>query len=233
MGRVGEVGRDGKLRWEIKDLNYPVDAQVVGRDRVLISEYRGRQVTERNFKGEVVWTHAVNGLLLSAQRLDNGHTLIATRTDVVEVNKTGQEVMRYNSPNSAFMGARRMKNGETVVLERTGICHRVNAKGESVKQVNLQGVMLAVIGSQFDVLPNGNVLVPLYNQNKVVEYSPAGVQVWQHACERPTNVSRLPNGNTLIASRYSKMVLEIDRAGKKVWGYECNNGGTVIGARRR
>jgi hypothetical protein len=233
MGRVGEVGRDGKLRWEIKDLNYPVDAQVVGKDRVLISEYRGRQVTERNFKGEVVWTHAVNSLLVNAQRLENGNTLIATRTDVVEVNKSGQEVFRFNSPLSSIAGARRAKNGETVVLERNGIVHRLNAKGENLKQITLQNVVLSVIGTQFDVLPNGNVLVPIYAQNKVVEFNRAGEQVWQHACERPTNVSRLPNGNTLIASRYHKMVVEVDRAGKKVWDYECNNGGTVIGARRR
>src|SRR5262249_8690443 len=48
-GRVFEVGMDGKTRWEINDLNYPSDAQVVGPNRVLIAEYRGRQISERNF----------------------------------------------------------------------------------------------------------------------------------------------------------------------------------------
>ncbi len=68
--------------------------------------------------------------------------------------------------------------------------------------------------------------------NKVVEYTSEGKQVWEHACERPTAVSRLPNGNTLIGSRYHKTLLEVDRAGKKVWEYEAQNG-TIMTARRR
>ena len=229
QGRVFEVGRDGKPRWEIANLNYPLDAQVVGPDRVLVVEYRSRTVTERNFKGEVLWQHQGNGLTISAQRLENGNTLIVSRNDVVEVNKANQEVFRHNG--QLVIGARRLKNGDTIVLDRNGTCSRLNAKGQVVKSFQVPAV-LTVIGSHFDAMPNGNVVLPLYNQNKVVEISPDGKEVWSYTCPRPTAVSRLPNGNTLIASRYSNAVLEVDRAGKKVWEFTAPNG-TAIVARRR
>jgi outer membrane protein assembly factor BamB len=204
---------------------------VVGNDRVLITEYRGRQVTERNFKGEVIWQHAVNNFVLSAQRLENGNTLIVSRNDVTEVNKTGQAVFNYQPQGLLIVGARRLKNGDLMVLERNGVCQRINRKGEAVKRIAVPA-LTTLIGTQFDVLPNGNILLPLYLQQKVVEISQDGKEVWQHTCERPTAATRLPNGNTLIASRYSKMVIEVDRAGKKVWEFEAPNG-NVIAARRR
>src|SRR5262249_19598813 len=57
VGRVVELDATGKVRWQIKDLKYPVDAQLLpGGDKVLVTEYTSRVVTERNLKGEGLWT---------------------------------------------------------------------------------------------------------------------------------------------------------------------------------
>ena len=45
--------------------------QHFGPDRVLVTEFQGQRVSERNFKGEVKWEKALNGNPLSAQRLVN------------------------------------------------------------------------------------------------------------------------------------------------------------------
>ena len=51
-GKVVELGRDGKPRWEIDNLQYPVDAHILPGNRVLIAEYTGRKVTERQLQGD-------------------------------------------------------------------------------------------------------------------------------------------------------------------------------------
>jgi hypothetical protein len=231
MGRVYEVGRDGKVRWEIADLNYPLDAQIVGPDRVLVTEYRNRQVTERNFKGEVQWSKAVPGMPIAAQRLDNGNTLIVARNEVVEVTRTGQEVFRAMSENGVLIGARRLKNGETYLLDRNGLCQRLDARGKEIKRF-VAGPIATVIGTSIDVLPNGNLLLPLYNQNRVIEVNADGKEVWEVTHQRPTSASRLPNGNTLIASRYGRGVSEVDRTGKEVWSFQSQTG-NILQAKRR
>jgi len=231
-GRVYEVGPDGKTRWEIKDLHYPIDAQVVGGDRVLVAEYRSRQVTERNLKGEAVWTKALDNYPVSVQRTDNGNTLIADRVCVMEVNRAGTELSRWQTPGNLVIGARKARNGETVVLDSAGTVYRLDAKGRVAKTTRLGVVISTVIGTQFDVLPNGHVLVPLYSQNKVMEFDADGKRVWEAAAERPTACSRLPSGNTLISSRYGRNVVEIDRTGKQVWTFSSPTG-SVLHARRR
>ncbi len=231
-GRVFEVGPDGKTRWEIKDLNYPIDAQMVGRDRVLVAEYRSRQVTERNLKGEVLWTKALNNYPVSVQRLENGNTLIADRTSVMEVNRAGNELSRWASPGNLVIGARKSRNGEIVVLDSSGTVYRLDGKGRVAKTMRTGVYLSSTIGTGFDVLPNGHVLVPVYNQNKVIEFDGEGKHVWEATGERPTSCSRLPNGHTLISSRYSRNAVEIDQKGKQVWTYSSQSG-MLIQARRR
>src|SRR5260370_31067684 len=91
-GKVVELGQNNNERWKIENLNYPVDAQVIGKDRVLVTEYQGRKVTERDHKGAVKWTKEVNNWPLSAQRLANGNTFIVMQNQLLEVNKEGKEV---------------------------------------------------------------------------------------------------------------------------------------------
>jgi hypothetical protein len=70
-----------------------------------------------------------------------------------------------------------------------------------------------------DVLPNGHVLIPLMNEDKVVEYDADGKSVAEISVEQPIVATRLPNGNTLVTSMSRRRAVEIDRAGKEVWEY--------------
>jgi hypothetical protein len=215
-GRVQELDAEGKVRWQIEGLRYPVDAQMIGEDRVLISEYTGRQVTERNLKNEVLWTKAVNTLLLGARRLANGNTFIVTRSGLLEVDKDGKEVVTVNRPNGGDIAAGvRLRNGDYAIVTNLGQFVRLNAEGKELKSFPVGQVL--GMGSNVEVLPNGRVIVPLYSQNKVVEYDSEGKPLWETAVTQPCSVVRLPNGNLLIASRNAHTLLEIDRNGKEVW----------------
>ena len=59
VGRVAEVGRDGKMRWQVKELRYPVDAVVLPGERVLITEWDGNRVGEWDFRGNLIWKDAL------------------------------------------------------------------------------------------------------------------------------------------------------------------------------
>src|SRR5207249_4919904 len=94
-GRVLEVDASGKKRWEISNLMFPTDACVLGNDRVLIAEYNSSQVTERDFKGKILWTKQI-AMPTGAQRLPNGNTLITTRQQLVDVDRAGKELWTWH-----------------------------------------------------------------------------------------------------------------------------------------
>src|SRR5439155_12957671 len=90
-GRVLELGPNNQPRWTINNLSFPLDAQLVGEDHVLIAEYYGNRVTERDLKGKIVWEKDVIGAQV-AQRLPNGNTFVAADKILYEFDKDGKEV---------------------------------------------------------------------------------------------------------------------------------------------
>jgi HEAT repeat protein len=228
-GKVAELDPAGKTRWEIDNLRYPVCAQVLPGNKVLIGEYSNRAVTERDFTGKVVWQKQVNNLLVAAQRLPNGNTLIATRNSIIETTPQGKDVLTLNRP-SDIVSAKKLPNGDLAVLTTTGNFLRLDATGKQLASVPTGGIT-STIGTQFDVLPNGRVIVPRYATNQVAEIDPTGKMIWQAPFQQPTSVSRLPNGNILVASRYHGRVVELSPAGKEVRTYNVD--GRVLFATKR
>jgi hypothetical protein len=213
-GRVEEIDASGKVKWQIDGLKYPIDAQMIGDDRVLVSEYTNRTVTERTVKGEVKWTKALNSFVLGARRLPNGNTFIVARNALMVVDKDGKEVTTINRANDIAAGTR-LRNGDFAIVTNLGQFIRITPDNKEVKSFPVGQVLN--IGSNIEVQPSGRVLVPLYNMNKVVEYDAEGKQLWETPVTLPTSVSRLPSGNILVASRNSRTVVELDRNGKEVW----------------
>lgn len=67
-------------------------------------------------------------------------------------------------------------------------------------------------------LDNGNYLMCLSADAKVVEADATGKIVWEVATGKECySAVRLPNGNTLIGGGHNHKVFEVDKAGKEVW----------------
>src|SRR5262249_55221521 len=112
VGRIVEVDADNKPRLQIDGLDFPLDAQSLPGDRVLVAEHNGNRVTERSRSGEILWEKRVPQPLV-AQRLPNGNTFIATQTHLFEVDPTGKEVsMRQLTGNEYIMKAQKLPNGD-------------------------------------------------------------------------------------------------------------------------
>jgi len=174
-------------------------------------------VSERDLTGKILWQYNANGLLMGARRLPNGNTLVTMRTGVVEVDRNGKEIWRFNGTN--FCAACKLSNGDVAVATVNGQLIRLNAEGKHTSTVALGGSVMS-IGGSLAAGPNGRVLVPLYNQNKVVELDAEGKQVWETTVSAPTSVQRLPGNRILVTSRPNRLALEIDRTGKTVWQHE-------------
>jgi len=227
VGRVWECGMDGKARWELKTVQYPVDAQVVSGQRVLVAEQAGRRVTERDHQGKILWQYAVNDSLVTCQRLRGGNTLVATYHEIFELTPQGQKVFTHAVPNEVVYSARKLQSGNVVYLLGTGRLIEIDAHGTQVKTLALTIPATGLI--KFDVLPGGRYLVPQIG--KVTEIDREGKILWQCNSGNANSVRRLPNGNTLLANFTNKEVVEVNRAGKVVWQQHLD-GGVLLAQRR-
>jgi HEAT repeat protein len=217
QGQLLEVDANNKERWHIDGLQFPLDAQMLPGDRVLVAENGANRVTERNLKGEVLWEVKTEAPLM-AQRLPNGNTFIGTRTRLLEVTREGKEVFNYTRPGGEmFMRAARLRNGDIACVVAGSSFVRLDPGGKELQNFPVD---IQTYGGRIDVLPNGRVLVPQYSNNKVVEQDAEGKIVWEADFSVPIIATRLPNGNTLVTSFNQQRAVEIDSNGKEVWEYK-------------
>jgi streptogramin lyase len=167
----------------------------------------------------VLWSKQVQDPL-AAQRLPNGNTFIATRFQLIEVDRNGKQVFSYLRPQGdLIMKAQKRPNGEIGFVTDAGLFVRIDPAGKEVGQFRVD---LRTSGGRIDLLPNGRVLVPLKDQNKVVEYDSQGKIVWEVSFPDPVNAVRLPNGHTMITSFQATRAAEVDAEGKTVYEYKSD-----------
>jgi hypothetical protein len=229
QGMIMEMDNAKKPKWQFEVPTYPVDAVVTGPDRVLIAEFNGARITERDFKGNIKFEKQVNGNPIGVQRLPNGNTFVVTQNRLAEYNRKGEEVYAYNG--GAIFRARKLNNGEIIFITNAGRLTRMEAKSHKVLASFDVGNPATLFGS-IDVLPNGNILMPQYTANQVVEFDRTGKMVGTPLrINQPSSAVRLPNGHTLVGCLNNQTVAEFDRTGKQVWTHRTN--GTVFNIRRR
>jgi hypothetical protein len=227
--RVYEIDRRGKERWSIDNVQNPVDAIVLPGNRVLIAECRANRVTERDFKGNILWQKQVP-MPINVQRLPNGNTFIATYQGAIrEVDRAGKEIYVTKNIPGNLQSAYRLRSGSLLYLTQEGECGVVDTSGKRLKNFDIPHIR-SDVGS-VDLSPNGRILVAQHQRNKVVEYDAEGKKLLEVDAPQGATATGLPNGHILVASFQSQRAYELDRAGKIVW--EHKNAGHVYRVRRR
>jgi outer membrane protein assembly factor BamB len=228
-GKVWEVGADGKTRWEIADVGGPIDARVLPGNRVLIAEYYGRKVTERDFTGKVHWSFDVPSRPISVQRLPNGNTLIASNVEIQEVTPESKTVFSHRAANGSISSAQKLRNGNIVYVTYNGQLIEMDAQGKQVREFKFTNTPQGLFS--VEALPGGRFLIPLTGSNKVVEFDSSGKAVSEVPAPRPNTACKLPNGNLVLSSMNDNRVLEVDRSGKIIWDQKLD--GRPFRVRRR
>jgi HEAT repeat protein len=232
MSEIYELDKDKKVRWKFSvagGQNAVADAQVLNSNRVLIAEFQFNRVTERDLKGVVQWEYNCGGNPFTVQRLPNGNTFIGMQGRLVEIDRNKNEVWAYQRPNFDIFRARKLPNGEVAFATNTTF-HRMDPKTQKINsQFNIQPLQL-VFGAM-DILPNGNVLLAHWQQQRVNEYDKDGAMVGNGIqFQLPNSVVRVPNGNNLVSSYNSRRIVEFN-GNQSVWEYTAN--GIVFVSRRR
>jgi HEAT repeat protein len=211
--RVWECGKDGQPRWEVPIAGCPIDAQVLPGKRLLVAELNAHQVTERDFKGNILWKFALD-TPIACQRLVNGHTWMSTNHKWLVVDRDGKEIVSYAPENGFFIhSVQRQPNGHVVMVSMSGVVREVTAKGTLVRDVTLpiQGGWSGV-----ESAPGGHYLACNLDQGKVLEVDAMGTVVWDYQTAGACYAQRLPNGNTLVVSNNTGLI-ELDRNKNVVW----------------
>jgi hypothetical protein len=104
-GRVVELDRRGRVAWQVRGLPKPFSVQRLDSGNTLVCRYgEGGAVVEVDVAGQVVWSHAVPNAT-HAQRLTNGHTLIATDEKVEEIDEGGEVVWEFREEGVSHLSA--------------------------------------------------------------------------------------------------------------------------------
>lgn len=211
-GRVLEMDPTGKVRWELDNLDYPWDAQLLRNGNILVIEQQNR-VTERDRKNKIIWDKYFN-TPFALDRLPNGHTWLGCRNALMVVDKDGKTVFNYPYTTNTILGAKRFRDGSMALVAYSGEYIRLDRNGKQVKTFTIPISSLGLSGA--DILPGDRIVVSVSSNNRVIEYGPDGKEVWSASVINPTPPTRLANGNTLVASNGRNELVEIDRKGKVV-----------------
>jgi HEAT repeat protein len=229
---VIEIKNDKTPRWKFEVQTQVVDAQVVGENRVLLAEFQTQQVTERDFKGNIIWKQQVGGNPISVQRLPNGNTFVVKNNGMAEYNRKGDEVYTFVHQQFNIFRGQKLRNGEVayIVNQGQGIFTRMDNKNNVLKTFPVSPIQ-SIFGSM-DVLSNGNVLVPDWQRQRIAEFDKDGKEVKSiNNVQWPLSVHRLPNGHTLVTTQNPGRVIEFNAQGTEVMTYQAD--GQVFNARRR
>ncbi len=216
-GRIWEMSRNHKPRWEItQGLRGPIDAVMIGPDRVLIAEYNGH-VSERDTHGKVLWEKPITGNPIAVQRLSNGHTFVATMSNIMEITTQGDQIYNHPAPFGNVTCARVLTDGHIVSLSMDGHLTEMDRQGKQIRAFLTNSDGPNFEWRTFTVLPGGHYLLPRQSTGKVLEYDRKGKLIWRGAAPTPYAAVRLGNGHLMTVSMNTSLLAEVDAHGKTVW----------------
>lgn len=210
-GRVWESGPDKALRFELKGLQGPMEAQVLPGGRVLVAESNGKKVTERDLQGNVLWTLAIEvGEPTGCQRLANGNTFVSTYGKALEYRRDGTLAYSFSLPQGSN-AIRKARNGNVIFATDDAIVE-MDTAGKEVRRIPIPKQSMYV---GLRDLPGERFLLANSNTGRVLEVDRAGKILWEARVSGACGIDRTASGHTLVAT--ANRVVELDRAGNTVW----------------
>lgn len=222
LGRIVALGTDGKARWTVNGLNWPMDAVPLTGKKVLIAEHNRNRVVEREINGKEIWSETVQQPL-NVGRLPNGVTWAIGRNQIVEWERgdkpNKKHVFSFNRNEFDIVAGARLKNGEYALLTQNQQLLKVSRNGTITKAHGVGGNGVNYYAT-VDALPSGKVMCTLVNS--ITEFDlDSGKAGWTANYQFATSAVRLKNGNTLVGNQNTGRIVELDKDGKPTkWEYK-------------
>ena len=105
---------------------------------MLLAEYDGRRVTERNLQGKVLWKFELSERPVACQHLPNGNTLVATNKQILEGSRGGKTISSQQSSHGLIFAAQKLRNGHVVYATHDGLLVELSPKGEELTAFRFQ-----------------------------------------------------------------------------------------------
>ena len=223
-GRIVDLDAAKKPRYEIKDIQFPLDAQLLPGPRVLVAEHGANKVTERDALGNILWAKGIDEPLV-CQRLANGNTLIANIDGFVEVDHSGAEILRFRPKNDErLMKAQRRSDGFTAIVLQTSLGEesRLVWLDRSLRERASFPVAVRTSGGRIDTLPGDEILLPELENNRIVRFDAKGKVVWMAELEQPVAAVRTPTGTILANCKTLRGAVELNDQGKEIWSFQTD-----------
>ncbi len=212
-GKVLEVTRNGRIRWQLQGPQWPWDAVVCRNGNIFVAQQNNNQVSMWNRQGKQIWQKTCQWPFY-CQQLRNGNLFVACRQQILEFDVNGKEVSSRQMANlNWIVGAYKFPNGHVGLFSQQGQYVRIDAQGKQVK--TYQASLPGCVAMNAEVLPGDRVVTSL-NINRVAEYNDKGKSVWECNVVNPAVPHRLPNGHTLVAQNGGNQLYELDRKGKVI-----------------
>lgn len=215
LGRVVALGGDGKERWKVTGLNWPMDAVPLAGKKVLIAEHNRNRIVEKEIDGKEIWSETINQPV-NVGRLPNGITWAVGRNQIIEWERgdkgNKKHVFDFVRNEYDIVAGTRTKAGEYVLLTQNQQLLKVDRKGAIVKSHGVGGNGVNYYAS-VDITPGGKALCTL--MNSITEFDlESGKAGWTTNFQYATSAVRLKNGNTLVGNQNNGRILELDKDGK-------------------
>lgn len=224
LGRIVDLDLAKKPRWQINELEFPLDAQLLPGPRVLVAEHYGARVTERDVKGRILWAKGY-AEPLAAQRLASGVTLITSAEGFTEVDLNGQEIVTWSpKTDERIMKIQRRFDGFTAVVLTTADMDssRVAWLDRSFRERATFPVQVRKSGGRIDILPGNQVILPEFENNRIAQFDITGKVVWKAELDQPVSCVVTPAGTIMANCGSNRGAVELDRSGKEIWGYQTD-----------
>jgi hypothetical protein len=186
--------------------------------------------------GKIVWsyeipTHAADPgktlqELSDATLLSNGDVVFARKTGAGKVTHEKRLIWNYDAPVGCEVHVCQPIGLDRVMVIQNGLPAKlmvINTKSGKIEKefelpTNRNPMTVHTQFRRAQMTKAGTFLVAHHDQDKVVEYSADGSEIWSVAARIPWDAVRLHNGNTLISS-HDAYVREVNPKGETVWEF--------------
>ena len=181
--------------------------------------------------GKVVWHYSVplRTLAQSVQEFDDatilsdGNIVFACMSGAGIITPEKNLIWEFNCPPGSETHSCQPIGKDSVLLVLNANPAKVliinTADNKILKEILIPTTTTGTHGQfrHVRITQNKTIMVPLLSENKVVEYTLDGKEVWSVEAISPWSAIRLHNGNTLISGDHSSYTREVNMKGETVW----------------